>query len=252
MSNLKNKKILVINDAGNSYAKPFLHLGLEVTNDVSSLTDPDSVALVVFTGGSDVSPYLYKRSEHPRTMASARRDTKEVSAFALAYGNGIPMAGICRGAQFLCVMAGGSLVQDISNHAGPDHTIEARWPAPEGETIKQVSVTSSHHQMQYPFDIPKNEYDILAVGTECRSTHYAMDADTNFPENEAGNLLRSEPDVVFYSKINALGAQYHPEWMDESSEGFLYFQALVNHYLLPRMESRYDDRDRKKTSSSTS
>jgi gamma-glutamyl-gamma-aminobutyrate hydrolase PuuD len=253
LSNFKDKKILLVNDMG-SYFSPFEHLGMKAVSDLQELKDnPDSIALVVFTGGHDVSPGLYGKNPHPRTMASARRDATEVDVFNLARGNNIPMAGICRGAQFLCVMAGGSLVQDVTNHAGGQHTINVEWPGKEGDP-GVISVTSSHHQMQYPFDLPKAEYKILGWGTDTRSSHYAMDNKTVLLRAEASEQLKSEPDVIWYPTINALAAQYHPEWMDEDSGGFLYFKELVSHYLLPLIEQRYgeDDENGKEATQTTS
>lgn len=251
MSNLNNKKILLVNDHGGGYFSPFAHLGLDYTTNHDAIREaPEGIALVVFTGGHDVSPGLYGKDAHPRTGASARRDAEEVEVFNIAKGNNIPMAGICRGAQFLCVMAGGKLVQDITNHAGRQHEIQVKWSS-RGDEMGVIHVTSSHHQMQYPFDLPKDEYTILGWGTSTMSHHYAMDDKVTFLRAEASEELKSEPDVILYPAINALGAQYHPEWMAEDSDGFIYFKELVSHHLLPLMKERYD-RDRKETTKATS
>jgi GMP synthase-like glutamine amidotransferase len=249
---LKSKKILMVNDHAPSYFRPFMHLGLECTRVHGLLEhDPDSIALVVFTGGSDVTPDLYGKDKHPRTYNSEDRDMEETELFGIAEAAGIPMAGICRGAQFLCVMAGGSLVQDITDHAGGNHSVMARWPGEPGP--RQISVNSSHHQMQYPYDLPEDTYEVLARSVEPLSRHYALDDKVNISVADAGALLKSEPDVVMYHSIKALGAQYHPEWMREDTEGFLYFKALVDYHLLPLMEKRYrDDRKREETSKATS
>lgn len=252
MSSLKNKKILMVNDHAPSYFRPFEHLGLECTRTHSKLeSDPDSIALVVFTGGSDVSPDLYGKDKHPRTYNSEDRDMEETELFSMAEAAGIPMAGICRGAQFLCVMAGGSLVQDITDHAGGNHQVLARWPGES--TYRQITVNSSHHQMQYPFDLPEDTYEVLARGVSPLSRHYALDDKEHISVSSASSLLKLEPDVVMYHTIKALGAQYHPEWMRDDTDGFMYFKALVNHHLLPLMENRYrDDRKREETSKATS
>jgi GMP synthase-like glutamine amidotransferase len=247
MSNLKNKKILVVNDHAPSHFKPFEHLGLGYTRNTDELKrNPDSIALVVFTGGSDVSAELYGKSEHPSTHASPARDMEEVEVYGIAFEAGIPMSGICRGAQFLCAMAGGSVIQDVTGHNGGEHDILACYP--DGSS-RVISVTSAHHQMQYPFDLPDEHYELLAWGTEARSRHYSLDAERTTPVREASTLLRTEVDVVLYPGIKALAAQYHPEWMREDTDGFVYFRELVDHHLVPLMEERYqDDRQREETS----
>lgn len=53
------------------------------------------------------------------------------------------MLGICRGAQFLHVMNGGSLWQHLSNHTAPHGVIDV-------ETGEIFAVSSTHHQaMRY-------------------------------------------------------------------------------------------------------
>ncbi len=244
MSNLYDKKILIVNDHFPTYQTPFRHLGMQFTNDIRDLENsPEDIGLIVFTGGSDVSPDLYGASPHPRTSSNGSRDLEEAEVYRLARENDIPMSGICRGAQFLCVMAGGRLVQDIAGHGAGNHTVHALYPTGE---LNKISVTSSHHQMQYPFDLPVDHWQVLAWGTESLSSHYAFGVGDVVDGNMASKDLKCEPDVVFYPKINALGAQYHPEWMREDTEGFKYFTALIDHHLVPLMKKRYSDRERKK------
>jgi len=229
------KKILVPNDSGSSYFEPFRFLGLGYTSDVTSIERyPDDIAMVVFTGGEDVSPSIYGRQQHPRTYASMNRDIVEMAVFHKALDLGLPMAGIYRGAQFLCVMAGGKLVQDISGH-GQNHSLTALNP---GGNAEVVGVTSTHHQMQYPFDlVPGSQYEVLAWAQTPLSTHYAFDDSTIILAADATPELRLEPDVVWYPEIKALGAQFHPEWMADTSPGLQYYRRLVSHYLVPIMEA---------------
>ena len=248
MLDLSNKKVLVINDHGPSYFAPFAFLGAEYTTDTRLLTsNPDSLCLVVFTGGSDISPELYGKSKHMYTSNNPSRDMEELELYSLAAEHGIPMAGICRGAQFLCAMAGGTVVQDITNH-GRDQNISAICPI-NGD-IKTVRVTSSHHQMQYPYDLPKDNYEVLGWGEKTRSSHYGLDKETTVSRSDARDSLKEEPDIVYYPVIKALAAQYHPEWMEESSEGFTLFKALVLKYLVPFMKEDQNDRESKKATTS--
>lgn len=235
---LNSKHILVVNDHGPSYAKPFKHLGLPISHDPGILRQPDSVALVVFTGGEDVSPSLYGTTNHHTTSNSIRRDMMEVGVFNQARSLNLPVAGICRGAQFLCVMAGGRLIQDVTGHCSGGHQLLATYPT--GVT-KSIHVTSSHHQMQYPFDLPANKYVILAQMEKPLSRHYAFSDEVIIEGERATEKMKLEPDVVWYPGIQALAAQYHPEWMAEDSDGFRYFQELVNHYLVPRITGLEDE-----------
>ncbi len=93
-----------------AYHDLFMNLGFQVIDTM------EGANLVCFTGGEDVNPSLYGHEKHPTTYFSIFRDTKERSYFEKALDMGIPMVGICRGGQFLNVMSGGEMYQDVSTH----------------------------------------------------------------------------------------------------------------------------------------
>lgn len=227
-------KILTVNDPVKSYARPVEHLGLEVVTEPELFfRNPQEFAMVIFTGGADVTPALYGHQMAKETMNNFQRDVREVTVFQVAKAYNIPLLGICRGSQFLCAMAGGKVVQDISGHAGQSHKLRVMG---EGETyVSPEPVTSTHHQMQYPFNLPKEDYELLAWADSPRSTHYNF-ADKVYNADEASGEMRLEPDVVFYKKINGLAIQYHPEYMEKSTWGFRFAQELVNKYLTKHAE----------------
>lgn len=203
-----SKKVLVVNDfrdLGSSYYRPFREFG-EETHDVD-LIEKGEIGLVVFTGGEDVDPSLYNQKKHPFTYCNSLRDAEEIAAFKRASAVNLPLVGICRGSQFLCVMAGGTLIQHINNHGGY-HTIRTN-------DDRLLRVNSTHHQMQNP---PKNAV-VLAWAEPKRSHEYYWDT----PEKEF--------ECVAYPNINAVGMQYHPEAMDEKSEGFQYCLELTRKLL---------------------
>ena len=101
--------------------------------------------LVCFTGGEDVTPALYG-SRNRGSYTNLARDAREIAAFQNALDNDKPCVGICRGGQFLNVMSGGRMIQDISYH-GLRGTHEAFWAG--GEKFP-LQVTSTHHQMMWP------------------------------------------------------------------------------------------------------
>ncbi|MCG5433776.1 gamma-glutamyl-gamma-aminobutyrate hydrolase family protein [Mycobacterium sp. MYCO198283] len=76
---------------------------------------------LVLTGGRDVDPACYGQDPHPATDEPGRdRDAFEVALVAGALRRGLPVLGICRGAQVLNVALGGTLHQhlpDVVGHA---------------------------------------------------------------------------------------------------------------------------------------
>jgi putative glutamine amidotransferase len=159
-----------------------------------SLLDAD---IVFFAGGPDVSPDLYGETKHHSTCFSPALDKEYMAAYAECYENGIPMVGICRGAQFLHVMQpGGKLYQDVDGHMG-DHAI---WDCFEQVTIPASSV---HHQMV--MDNTANGMKILATASG-KSTRRAINQTTT----ETGKVADIE--AYFYRDSVCLGIQGHPEY----------------------------------------
>lgn len=104
-------------------------------------------------------------------------------------------------------MNGGLLVQNANNHAiGRTHGIT------NGETIYEI--TSTHHQMQYPYNLDKSEYDLLFVAEQNMSDCYDGDGIDSDPIRSNG-----EPEIVLYHKPGfpkCLAVQGHPEMIPNS------------------------------------
>lgn len=108
---------------------------------------------IVFTGGADMNPATYGQANTASAFEQIR-DDYELALLEGALDADLPVLGICRGIQLLNVQTGGSLHQDVPEHArydvAPDtrtHTI-AIEPASRlnlmfGSTLE---VNSLHHQ----------------------------------------------------------------------------------------------------------
>lgn len=211
------KKVLVVSEYGDrqsSYYQPFKEFGPCEMDSAVLATNPDSIGLAVFEGGSDVSPKLYNEEKHRTTYNDAHRDVFEKAVFERLVKLGIPIAGICRGSQFLCVLSGGKLVQNIHGHGG-NHTVKTN----DGRIIV---VSSTHHQMQ----LPPVDAEVLAWADPKLSKVYE-----GWTPTEGILPPEREYDCVYYPNTNALGMQYHPEYMSHNSEGYQYCIELVKKYL---------------------
>lgn len=168
------------------------------------------VALVVFTGGSDVHPKYYGHTKHVKSNVSEYRDQVESEIFTAAAKGNVPMVGICRGAQLLTALNGGTLYQDVNQHIG-DHPIVLRCPSTGADITMQAS--STHHQMMNPFGLPEDEYIILGRTVNALSTHYDEHIDGAVVTN---NVPDVEPEAVYYPYTNSFAFQPHPEYQSST------------------------------------
>lgn len=172
-----------------------------------------SADLVQFTGGADVSPHLYGE-KNVASHTSPRRDEEEVAIFNAVREMGIPMAGICRGGQFLNVMCGGKLWQDVDSHAvGSGHLIDVMLDGQHNNIL----VSSTHHQM-FRRDQSKSQL----IGWAKRSTQKLNDQGLHLPED--GEV---DEEVVYYGAEKCLCFQPHPEYFEINQDcPKLYFRLL--------------------------
>ena len=194
----------------------FSEYGEHTTDDTILYREPHKVALVVFTGGSDVTPELYGENKLPCTYNNIQRDLYEGRMFELAEEAHIPIVGICRGSQFLCVKAGGKLVQDISGH-GTHHKLRTS----DG---RLMVCNSSHHQMQ----LPGKDAVPLAWSEGRRSKRYLNGDGDNIDVDR-------EYEVVHYPNIRAVGCQFHPEWIGCPKESVDYALEVVRKHLFDKV-----------------
>lgn len=82
----------------------------------------DGLDAVIITGGRDVDPGNYGQQPHPATdepvQINRDRDAWEIALVRGAIRRGIPLLGICRGAQVLNVALGGTLHQHLPDVVG--------------------------------------------------------------------------------------------------------------------------------------
>lgn len=152
---------------------------------------------LILWGGTDINPNIYNQQPMPQTQRpDTVRDIKEINAFNLAVNKGQPIIGVCRGAQLICALQKGTLIQ----HSVPsrqDHSITTKG----GEVFEDVS--ASHHQIMQP----QGNYELLAWDSNSTKAFYI---------DGSYKIINCTPEVIWYPEIKALCIQAHPEWNGRS------------------------------------
>ena len=206
----KKKVFIVGNQPGFS---DFIH-------NVVETTKIEEAELLIFRGGADINPELYGEKEGNFTHIDIQKDAYEIAHFQYALENNIPMLGICRGGQLLTVLSGGSLIQHVTNHS-QEHVVT---------DINKDSymMSSSHHQMFYPFDMNPKDYKLIAWTKYNRSNTY-LDGDNK--RHKFDGTKQVEPEVVWYPNTKCLAIQGHPEWIKHLTHTINIVNKYIDTYI---------------------
>jgi putative glutamine amidotransferase len=107
---------------------------------------------IIFDGGADVTPSYYGENKHPTTDCHPERDIYEKEIFYHYKYDDTMFMGICRGSQFLNVMCGGTLYQNLADYKLQHyffHEIELNtgvYDTMEGFLPPKFVTNSTHHQ----------------------------------------------------------------------------------------------------------
>jgi gamma-glutamyl-gamma-aminobutyrate hydrolase PuuD len=189
---------------------------------VGDMFDAD---VIQFTGGSDVSPHYYGEAAHPHAQVNLDRDARCKILFNMAKRREIPMAGICRGGQFLNVMNGGSMFQHCDGHG-----IYGTHKATILATGSEVDVTSTHHQIMRP---NRDKAIILMEANPKLSTfkeHMSVDEPTD-KWYVSDKQEEDDIEAVFYPDTMSLCFQPHPEYCDPKSSCVATYRNFLRNYL---------------------
>ena len=175
----------------------------------------EAPTVLIFTGGADINPNLYKEQPHPYTSWNSRRDVVEVDAYFDSSPDVLKI-GICRGAQLLNVLNGGKLFQHVEGHAGGSHPIkilDSRFKI----NVPFNKVISVHHQMMRPTD------DAVFIASS--GTHVSKYRQSHGYEEVPHEYTHEDTEVVWYPKTRSFCFQSHPEFGDHPTKE-IFFDLL--------------------------
>lgn len=203
-------EVFVVGDQSEqkAFAEMFVSAGCRKANTI------DDADLVVFTGGPDVNPFYYDESMHESTQVETRRDNDDIKIYTECLEKGIPMFGVCRGAQLLHVMNGGKLAQDVDGHYGDHNMYDKR------RNCMVAKVSSVHHQMCL-----LNKRNGMEIIADTRGTGFMWLNHNTKAENIPWNV-----EAFWYRDTCCFGVQGHPEYKnyDHFKKWTLeYIQSLI-------------------------
>jgi putative glutamine amidotransferase len=166
---------------------------------------------ICLSGGPDLDPGAYGADDRHAELGPTEPalDAFELGLARLADAAGLPVLGVCRGAQALNVARGGTLHQHIAGHRQteqgtvPTHTVTVAERTRLAVLVGagQLAVNSFHHQA---VDRP---------GRGLRVTARAADGTVEAVEDPSGRFV--------------LGVQWHAETLAAVAEHAALFAALV-------------------------
>lgn len=181
---------------------------------------------LVLSGGHDVSPQMYGEETLSRAGESyPARDTFEQALLLETLKQNKPVLAICRGAQLLNVVHGGSLYQDVSyaEHVQLQHLQATAGEEPVHKVIltpesriaaifesETIGVNSFHHQL------------IKTVAPQFIATGVTSDGVVEVIESQARDHF-------------IMGVQWHPEQMAQKNQ---QMQGLFNAFVAESVTSR--------------
>jgi gamma-glutamyl-gamma-aminobutyrate hydrolase PuuD len=193
----------------------FTQLGWEIDEAPNQGTD-----IIVLMGGADIHPSWYGAAKHRLTNRVDRafdHSTATLTEFAIEKKKSL--IGICRGAQFINAISGGSMYQHVDGHQSGHKLIDL-------QTGQTYYVNSIHHQMMIPHESAK--LVAVADGPIAHQCHYMEGSEEKIMWNHRGEV--TEVEALYCSDINALCFQAHPEYADPNSPTRQYFYELLKRF----------------------
>jgi len=153
---------------------------------------------LIIGGGDDISPEHYGAEHDGKARIDPERDRLEIDWIEKALAKGTPLLGICRGAQLINVVMGGSLHEDIrhlrkrtSNRRGllPSKRVQLDATSMLAAVCRKnnLRVNSLHHQA------------VKAPGHGMQVVGHDLDQLVQAIESDDGRLI--------------IGVQWHPEYL---------------------------------------
>ncbi|NHO66264.1 gamma-glutamyl-gamma-aminobutyrate hydrolase family protein [Aestuariicella hydrocarbonica] len=168
---------------------------------------------LIISGGNDIGPEHYGGDINAKIKVDPARDKLEMRWIQQALADGLPLLGICRGAQLINVVMGGTLHQDIRSIRVHTHNHPGLLPT------KRVYLKS--HSL---------------VARICKHTKLRVNSLHHQAVKQAGDGLQEvglDRDAIVQaiestSERRVIGVQWHPEYLFYLPSQLALFRWLLS------------------------
>lgn len=169
---------------------------------------------LVLGGGGDVDSLIYGSESDPSVDVNRKRDEFELGLLAAAERSGIPVLGLCRGAQLINVYRGGSLADFRAN--SPRYRVHHRIFSGHPVNLEAGSrLATIYDETRLDSVVTYHGQHVKAPGAGVRIVGYAPDGTPEAIEVDTG------------SQFGMLGVQWHAEVVPWDSNQARLFRALT-------------------------
>ncbi|GLY65868.1 gamma-glutamyl-gamma-aminobutyrate hydrolase family protein [Amycolatopsis taiwanensis] len=183
---------------------------------------------LLLSGGADIDPRRYGRAPGPEaTPLDPRRDAFEFALLEAATTSGLPVLGICRGAQLINLSRGGTLVPHLPPDAGEAHSFLGY---PRGHRAHPVALAEG--------SIP---HALFGANVTVNSLHHQAVDEVGHGLRVVGRAPDGVVEAIEADGAPTLGVQWHPEMFDTTDPLFhwLVDQARLRCNATQAKESEY-------------
>lgn len=178
--------------------------------------DPHSIDGLIFGGGSDVYPKRYQGQPKEGYRYDLARGDMEASWAMAARRHDLPVLGVCRGAQMLNVLAGGTLHMDLSEFGDLGRPKNIFWRLFHRLPIKVRKRSRLASITQCPEKMHVNAIHEQAIDR--------LGAELIVSAREPTGVIQAIEDP---SRSFWMGVQFHPEFLLYRAPFRRLFKALV-------------------------
>ncbi len=185
----------------------------------------DRLQGLIIGGGDDIDPSLYGGHDDGRASIDPERDRFEIEMIEHALHTRLPLLGICRGAQLINVVLGGSLHGDIRGLRRQTSNFRTPLPRKTALSARRGVLCQVLRRERWPINsLHHQAIDRLGQGLVVAARD--LDNFVQAVECEQGRLI--------------LGVQWHPEYLSYLGVQRRLFRYLIDCARLSEPESLDD------------